>query len=152
MKRITQTRHGIVTNIRVIWREPLLFVSILAIFYFLLTFVAFPIFRVLKASVVTDGQLTFANYAAVFKAQYYFEPFINSMVLGIITATVGTFVGFVFAYGITRTPLPFKRFFRLTATFPIISPPFVVALGAILLFGRSGSITPIIRAIIGGWS
>ena len=56
------------------------------------------------------------------------------MLLGVCTACTGTLMGFVFAYAITRTPLPFKRFFRMTATFPIISPPFVVALSAILLF------------------
>jgi iron(III) transport system permease protein len=58
----------------------------------------------------------------------------------------------VFAYAITRTPLPFKQFFRLTATFPIISPPFVIALAAILLFGRSGTLTPFVKKIIGDYS
>lgn len=152
MNRIEQARKSAAANLRTLWREPLLLVSILAIFYFLLTFVAFPIFQVLKTSMQDEGQFSLANYAAVFRAQYYFEPFVNSMVLGVLTATVGTFVGFVFAYGITRTPMPFKRFFRLTATFPIISPPFVVALGAILLFGRSGSITPFIEAVFGEYS
>ncbi len=152
MNKLTQARKTMTSNIRVIVREPLLLVSILVIFYFLVTFVAFPIFQVLKTSMREDGHFSLANYAAVFRAQYYFEPFINSMVLGIVTATVGTLVGFVFAYAITRTPIPFKRFFRLTATFPIISPPFVVALGAILLFGRSGSITPVIEAVFGEYS
>lgn len=53
---------------------------------------------------------------------------------------------------ITRTPLPGKQFFRLTATFPIISPPFVIALAAILLFGRTGSLTPYIKYVIGSYS
>jgi len=148
----SRKRHEIAANLRVIWREPLLFVTIIGIFYFLLTFVAFPIFQVIKTSVTVDGRLNFSNYASLFRATYYFEPFLNSMVLGVVTATVGTIVGFVFAYGITRTPLPFKRFFRLTVTFPIISPPFVVALAAILLFGRAGSLTPILQAFIGKYS
>lgn len=74
------------------------------------------------------------------------------MLLGICTASTGTLLGFAFAYAITRTPMPFKRFFRQMATFPIISPPFVVALAAILLFGRSGSLTPIVKRIIGEYS
>jgi len=74
------------------------------------------------------------------------------MILGISTATMGTIVGFIFAYALTRTPLPFKNFFRLTATFPIISPPFVVALAAILLFGRTGVLTPFLSTIIGKYS
>jgi len=152
MKRSTQRRRELFANLRVIWREPLLFVTIIAIFYFLLTFVAFPIFQVFRTSLTADGDFSLSNYAAVFKARYYFQPFLNSMVLGLLTATIGTFVGYVFAYGITRTPLPAKRFFRLSATFPIISPPFVVALSAILLFGRAGTLTPFLERIIGEYS
>ena len=40
----------------------------------------------------------------------------------------------------------------MTATFPIISPPFVIALAAILLFGRAGGLTPYVEKIIGQYS
>lgn len=139
-------------QIKLIWKEPILFLFILFIFYFLFTFVVFPIFQVIKYSIFIDGQWDFSNYLAVFSKRYFFQPFINSIVLGIYTATIGTIAGFLFAYALTRTPLPFKYFFRLTATFPIISPPFVVALAAILLFGRAGTLTPWIKNLIGNYS
>jgi len=142
----------IVGNWRLIWKEPLLLVFIIAIFYFLLVFVAFPLYMVFKASLIVDKQFDLSNYLAIFSKRYYFQPFINSMILGILAATAGTILGFVFAYAITRTPLPFKRFFRMTATFPIISPPFIVSLAAILLFGRAGSLTPILSRMIGEYS
>ncbi|MDD3031262.1 MAG: iron ABC transporter permease, partial [Atribacterota bacterium] len=124
--------HEIAGQLRLIWKEPILFVFIILIFYFLFTFVAYPLFQVIKYSIFIDGQWDFSNYLAIFSKRYYFQPFINSIILGICTATIGTIAGFIFAYALTRTPLPFKSFFRLTATFPIISPPFVVALAAIL--------------------
>jgi len=142
----------ILGNLRLIWKEPLLFISIIAIFYFLLVFVAFPIFQVFKNSLIINNQFDISNYLAIFSKRYYFQPFFNSMILGISTATIGTIVGFIFAYALTRTPLPFKNFFRLTITFPIISPPFVVALAAILLFGRTGVLTPFLSTIIGKYS
>jgi iron(III) transport system permease protein len=145
-------RQEIIGNLRLIWKEPLLLVSIIAIFYFLMIFVLFPLFMVFKTSLIVDKQFDLSNYLAIFSKKYYFQPFINSMVLGVLAATAGTILGFVFAYAITRTPLPFKRFFRMTATFPIISPPFVIALAAILLFGRAGSLTPYISRIIGEYS
>jgi iron(III) transport system permease protein len=145
-------RQEIIGNVRLICKEPLLLVSILAIFYFLLIFVISPIYMVIKTSFIVDKQFNLSNYLAIFSKRYYFQPFLNSMILGICTASTGTLLGFAFAYAITRTPMPFKRFFRLTATFPIISPPFVVALAAILLFGRSGSLTPIVKIIIGEYS
>lgn len=145
-------RQEIIGNLRLIGKEPLLLVAILAIFYFLLIFVVSPLYMVIKTSLIVDKQFDLSNYLAIFSKRYYFQPFINSMILGILTATAGTVLGFVFAYAITRTPIPFKRFLRLTATFPIISPPFVVALAAILLFGRAGSLTPIVKQIIGEYS
>ena len=135
-----------------IWKEPLLLVSILAIFYFLLVFVVYPIFLVFKTSLIVDKQFDLSNYLAIFSKRYFYQPFLNSMILGACTAFAGTLLGFTFAYAITRTPIPFKRFFRLAATFPIISPPFIVSLAAILLFGRSGSLTPFVQKIIGEYS
>ncbi len=152
MRKSNQKVKEILAGMRVIWKEPLLLVAILAILYFLLLFVVFPIFQVFRYSLVIDKSFDLANYRAVFSARYYYQPFLNSILLGVITATMGTLMGFVFAYAITRTPLPFKGFFRQTATFPVISPPFVVALAAILLFGRAGSLTPFISRIIGEYS
>jgi iron(III) transport system permease protein len=145
-------QRELISNLQMIRKEPLLFVLILAIFYFLLLFVAFPVFQVIKSSFTMEGRFDISNYIAIFSKQYYIQPFFNSMILGVCTATTGTLIGFTFAYGITRTPLPFKRFFRMTATFPIISPPFVVSLAAILLLGRSGTITPFLTHIFGEYS
>ena len=152
MTEANRKSQEIIGNLRLIWKEPLLLVFIIAIFYFLLIFVVFPLFMVFKTSLIVDKQFDLSNYLAIFSKRYYFQPFINSMILGVLAATAGTILGYVFAYAITRTPIPFKRFFRLTATFPIISPPFVVALAAILLFGRAGSLTPFLSKIIGEYS
>jgi iron(III) transport system permease protein len=142
----------IVGNLRLIVKEPLLLVVILAIFYFLLIFVVSPIYMVFKTSLIVNKQFDVSNYLAIFSKRYYFQPFLNSVILGICTASTGSLLGFAFAFAITRTPMPLKRFFRMTAIFPIISPPFVVALAAILLFGRSGSLTPLVKSIIGEYS
>ena len=144
--------HDITGNLRLIWKEPLLFIFILAIFYFLIVFVVFPIFQVFKTSLFIDKQWNFSNYSAIFSKRYYYQPFFNSMLLGVYTATIGTIIGFIFSYALTRTPMPFKNFFRMTATFPIISPPFVVALSAILLFGRAGSLNSFLSKIIGDYT
>ena len=40
--------------------------------------------------------------------------------------------------------IPWKRFFNITATFPIIAPPFMMALAVILLFGKQGFVSSMI--------
>ena len=136
-------------DMKEIAREPFLLVSILVIFYLLIVFVIFPIFQVLKTSLTYEGHLSFENIREVITQSYYIKPLFNSLILGVIVATIGTFFGFVFAYAITRTPMKGKGLFRLIATFPMVSPPFVVALACILLFGRSGIFSGVIGNIYG---
>jgi len=76
------------------------------------------------------------------------RPIYNSLILGCLVAVAGTAVGYLFAFAIARADVPWKGFFRVVATFPIISPPFVLSLAAILLLGRQGFIT---RTVFQGW-
>ncbi len=129
--------------------EPFLMLAILVVFYMLIVFVIFPIYQVFKTSLSFEGSLSLKNYSEVLSHSYYIRPFINSMVLGVLVGTIGTIIGFTFAYAITRTPMKGKGAFRMIATFPMVSPPFVVALACILLFGRSGFFAGAIGNIYG---
>ncbi|MDG1281196.1 MAG: iron ABC transporter permease [Pseudorhodobacter sp.] len=65
----------------------------------------------------------------------------NSLMLGLATATGTTFLGLAFALIFTRTNFGAKRLLRVLTILPIITPPFVIGLVLILLFGRSGTVT-----------
>ncbi|HKK49034.1 MAG TPA: iron ABC transporter permease, partial [Alkalispirochaeta sp.] len=80
-------------------------------------------------------------YRSIFDHARYFRSIRNSIMLGIIVATLATTIGFVMAFAIERLRIPGHRMFRSLAILPIISPPFMFALSVILLFGRSGLIT-----------
>jgi iron(III) transport system permease protein len=69
------------------------------------------------------------------------------MVMGLLAATFGTLLGFVFAYTAVRCNVPFPRLFHVVSLLPTISPPFAIAIAAILLFGRNGMITKQILGI-----
>lgn len=62
----------------------------------------------------------------------------NTLLLATLTALGCTALGLAFALIVTRTQFRYKRALRLLATLPVITPPFVIGLGLILLFGRSG--------------
>ncbi|EKF17668.1 ABC transporter permease [Nitratireductor pacificus] len=66
---------------------------------------------------------------------------VNSILLGVLTATSTTVLGLAFALLITRTRFPAKGLLRALTILPIITPPFVVGLALILLFGRAGWVT-----------
>ncbi|TMH35839.1 MAG: iron ABC transporter permease [Betaproteobacteria bacterium] len=62
----------------------------------------------------------------------------NTLILALLTAGGTTTLGLAFALLVTRTRFRFKKLLRALAILPIITPPFVIGLGLILLFGRSG--------------
>jgi len=134
------------SDIKGLRHRPLLAITISALWISIALFVLLPLFKVFHTSLMVDGRLSFAPVWEVFSKSYNREPFYNSMMLGAATAVLGTIIGFIFAYAITRTDLPLKGFFRTIATVPIISPPFVISLSIILLLGRNGLIT---RGVLG---
>ena len=125
------------------WREPSVLITVTLISVLLLLFVVFPLFQVFKTCFITrDGSTLTLKYVwELFSKSYNRQPLYNSIVLGVCVALLGTTVGFACAYAVTKTDMRFKRLLQASTLLPIISPPFVIALSAILLFGRNGIIT-----------
>lgn len=65
----------------------------------------------------------------------------NTLQLGILTAVIGTALGFCLAYAEVRMRFFGRRAVHALALLPIVSPPFAVATAIIALFGRNGLIT-----------
>ncbi len=65
----------------------------------------------------------------------------NSVVLGTLCGVITTVLGLAFALMAARTTFRWQRMLRLLTVLPIITPPFVIGLAVILLFGRNGSVT-----------
>ena len=74
---------------------------------------------------------------------------INSIVLASATGLGTTALGLAFALVVTRTEFPAKKLLRLLTIVPIITPPFVIGLALILLFGRTGTITVFVADLLG---
>ncbi len=69
--------------------------------------------------------------------------------LAIMTAAGSTTLGLAFALVASRTGFPFKKGLRLLTILPIITPPFVIGLALILLFGRTGVATQAFASLFG---
>ncbi len=65
----------------------------------------------------------------------------NTLILAVIVGAGSTLFGLAFALIATRTEFRFKGLLRVMSVLPIITPPFVIGLAIILLFGRSGLVT-----------
>ncbi|WP_417768250.1 ABC transporter permease [Stappia sp.] len=65
----------------------------------------------------------------------------NTVILGILAAFFSTSLALGLALIAVRTNVRFPRAFDALAILPIITPPFVIGLALIVLFGRTGLIT-----------
>lgn len=132
-------------ELELIARDPVLLLGLLVSGAFLIAFVVYPLARVIYQGFFTqEGQpslAAFARYVDPTFARQYWQIFIWTMQMGVFSAIGATIVGFLFAYTMVRCDIPFKRAVHAITLVPTISPPFAIALAAILLFGRTGLIT-----------
>jgi iron(III) transport system permease protein len=128
-----------------IFRDPVLFMSLLFSGIFIFVFVILPILRTVAGGFISEeGTLDLTYFARYFDSYYgpgLRRAFLDTMTMGLLTAVFGTLVGFIFAYSSVRCNPPGKHLLHWLVLLPTVSPPFALALSVILLFGRSGLIT-----------
>lgn len=73
----------------------------------------------------------------------------NSVLLATIVGITTTALGLAFALLAQRTTFPAKPLLKLVAVLPVITPPFVIGLAIILLFGRNGAVTLFLEGAFG---
>ena len=90
-----------------------------------------------------DGKGEFiglANFQEYFSSAGLVNSISNSLTIAFLTMIISCTLAFTFAYGLTRTCIPFKRAFRAIATIPILAPSLLPAISLIYLFGNQGVI------------
>lgn len=85
--------------------------------------------------------ISFDAYCSLFMSKSFMTIVKNTLVLGLISGIFSTLIGFIFAYVDMYTKTRFGGMFRVISILPIVSPPFVLSLSAIMLFGKRGLIT-----------
>ena len=126
--------------------------SVVAVTLLVTTFTFFPVMKILVQAVQdNDGALSVTAFLnRLFTEKVWGVSCItgntrcgvawNTLILAILCAILSTGLGLAFALIVTRTAFPYKKFLRILSVLPIITPPFVIGLGLILLFGRAGLI------------
>lgn len=123
-------------------------------------FVFFPIAKMLLAAFATED----GGYSVLGFFPKFFDSRIwglgclsggrcgvawNSLILAVLVGVLTTLLGLAFALVLTRSGFRYKRLLRALTVLPIITPPFVIGLAIILLFGLSGTVTTSVAAALG---
>lgn len=129
-------------NIRKLINDPVLLLTIIFSLAVVTFFVLVPLWNILLESLkIGKGKIGLENYIESFTASGNFQVILNTILLGFVTSIISLIIGFFFAYVSVYIKIKGKKIFDFIAMLPIISPPFVIALSAIMLFGRQGIIT-----------
>ncbi len=124
-------------------------------------FIVYPVGKALSGAFVTDdGHWSlFAFFGRIFNEHLWSVGCLsngsrcgvawNTLALGLVTAGGTTFLGTLMALMAERGHMRWKTPLRVLGLLPIITPPFVVGLGLILLFGRAGVVNQLLDTWFG---
>ena len=118
----------------------------------LLFFVFLPLAPILAAALMEDGRVSPGALAARLGAPEAWSLACvtthqgcgvvwNTLLLASLTAVISTLIGLAFALLAARGGVRAQPAFRAMTLLPLITPPFVVSLALIVLFGRTGIVT-----------
>jgi len=93
-------------NFKMMLKQPFLLFTIISIFVMLGIFILLPLYNVFKLSFRTDnGGFSLQAFKDIITNKSYQYTFLNSMKLGVLVALIATFMGYIFAFAITRTEM-----------------------------------------------
>jgi iron(III) transport system permease protein len=92
-----------------------------------------------------------ANYAKYLTTPSLLRSFTNSLWVAGATTFFSVGLGFIYAYGLTRTAMKGKKFFRTLGLLSLYIPPLANAIGLIYLFGNQGLVTTGLFGILPGF-
>lgn len=136
------------TEIKKFFKDPVTVVAIIGLLFFLLMFTVYPLLILLKDAFVRRyggvDQTTAYQFTYIFSTLNYQSSIKNSLVIGLVVALGATLVGFLFAYVDVYLKVKgrfMRALFKIVSLLPLVSPPFVISIAIIVLFGNSGLIT-----------
>jgi iron(III) transport system permease protein len=115
-------------------------VAIVALVAFLFLAIAMPLAILLSKSFQDSAGrfVGIANYARYFATPSLVASLWNSFWVAIVATAIVVPFAFLYAYGLTRTRLPFKGLFLALALLPLFAPSLLSAISLIYIFGNQG--------------
>ena len=101
-------------------REPAVVIVISILVALMVMFIIYPQVQV----VLVPG---LGGYIDFLTGPTWIKPLINSIEITLASTTTAVTLGFIYAYSMVYSEMPWKPFFRMVGILPLLSPPFVVA-------------------------
>ena len=125
--------------------DPVMVTTIVVLITFLAIFILYPLAILLVDSIYsTDTGLTLEFFKSIFGKRTFIVAITNTLkvgfLVGVLSAAIGLLFAYVEVYVKVRTRF-MAGLFKVVSMLPVVSPPFVLSLSMIMLFGKAGIIT-----------
>ena len=125
--------------------DPIMVTTIVVLITFLSIFILYPLAVLLVDSVYSkDSGATLSVFQRIFAMKSFRTSITNTLKVGFTVGIFSTVVGLLFAYVEEYVKVRTKfmgGLFKVVSMLPVVSPPFVLSLSMIMLFGKAGIIT-----------
>ncbi|MDE6280520.1 MAG: iron ABC transporter permease [Oscillospiraceae bacterium] len=123
--------------------DPIMVGTIVVLVTFLTVFILYPLAILLVDSFVGDGGFSLSVFKRIFAMPTFTKAITNTLKVGFLVGILSTIVGLLFAYVevYVRVGRGVGGLFKVVSMLPVVSPPFVLSLSMIMLFGKAGLIT-----------
>ena len=129
--------------------DPIMVTTIVVLITFLTLFILYPLAILLVDSFVGDGTFGFSIFDRIFKMPTFTRAITNTLKVGFLVGILSSLIGLLFAY--VEVYVRMNKFvgglFKVVSMLPVVSPPFVLSLSMIMLFGKAGIITRFLLGI-----
>ena len=123
--------------------DPIMVTTIVVLITFLTLFILYPLAILLVDSFVGDGRFGLSIFKRIFAMPSFTRAITNTLKVGFVVGIFSTLIGLLFAY--VEVYVRLNKFagglFKVVSMLPVVSPPFVLSLSMIMLFGKAGLIT-----------
>ena len=125
--------------------DPIMVTTIVVLIAFLTLFILYPLAVLLVDSVYAkETGLTMDIFKRIFGMHTFRTAITNTLKVGLTVGLFSTIIGLLFAYVEVYVKVRTKfmgGLFQVVSMLPVVSPPFVLSLSMIMLFGKAGIIT-----------
>lgn len=125
--------------------DPIMVTTIVVLIAFLTIFILYPLAVLLVDSVYgKETGLTLDIFKRIFGMHTFRTAITNTLKVGFTVGIFSTVIGLLFAYVEVYVKVRTKLMaglFQVVSMLPVVSPPFVLSLSMIMLFGKAGIIT-----------
>ena len=129
--------------------DPVMVGTIVVLIAFLTLFILYPLAILLVDSFYGGEGFTFATFQRIMAMPTFTRAIGNTLKVGFLVGILSTAVGLLFAY--VEVYVKMARvaggLFKVVSMLPVVSPPFVLSLSMIMLFGKAGVITRFLLGI-----